>query len=158
MNQTELAQALRDATPQALEALKESPGLLHPALSDQDEALSALIESKHTVNELEQTLLEVKERDAGLSFDEEIQLTEEAREEANEVRNQAKKDVRNFDPTGHDEDEAEFIASEIYRNADEDAENILHASPIAQGITEARIEEEADLQEEIIRNLTSPKK
>lgn len=158
MNQTELAQALRDATPQALEALQESPGLMHPSLAGQEEALSKLIESKHTVNELEQTLREVQARDSGLTLDEQIQLTDEAREEANEVKAKAQQAVQNFNPAGHDEDDAEFITNEIYRAAEEEAEDILLASPMADGLTECRIEEEADLQEDIIRKLTSPKK
>ena len=158
MNQTELAQALRVATPQALEALQESPGLMHPALAGQEEALSELIESKRTENELEQKLREIKESNAGLTLSEQIQQVDEARDEANAVKEQAEKDVRQFDPAGHDEDEAEFIINEIYRTAEEEAEDIMLASPAAEGITEHMIEEEAERQEDIISKLTSPKK
>lgn len=158
MNQTELAQALRVATPQVLEALQESPELMHPALVGQEEALSELIESKRTENELEQKLRDIKESNAGLTLNEQIQQADEARDEANEVKEQAQKDVRQFDPAGHDEEEAEFIINEIYRTAEEEAEDIMLASPAAEGITECMIEEEAERQEDIIRKLTSPKK
>ena len=150
--QKDLEQALREATPADLEAIRRNPTLAAPFLTGIDEeVLDDLITSKKQIDQLDKDLEEARQRNSGISYEENVQQVEAASAEAAAVREKAGKDADAVRQGSHDEDDARCHEQQIHDDAEDDVDAILLASPLAEEIILQKLE----MQEERLDSLIS---
>lgn len=150
--QKELEQALREATPADLEAIRRNPTLAAPFLRDIDEeVLDDLISSKQQIDQLDKDLEEARQRNTGTSYEENVKQVESACAEAAAVRKQASKDIDAVWRGSHDEDDARFSEQQIHDDVEEDVDDILLDSPLAEEMILQRLEEQEERQDSLIK-------
>ena len=156
--QKELAQALREATPADLEAIRRNPTLAAPFLRDIDEeVLDDLISSKQQIVQLDKDLEEARQRDTGISYEENVKQVEAACAEAAAVRKQASNDINAVWRGSHDEDDARLSEQQILDDVEENVDSILLDSPLAEEMILQRLEEQEERQDSLIKQVIGTK-
>lgn len=154
--QKELEQALRETTPADLEAIRRNPALAAPFLRDIDEeVLDDLISSKQQIDQLDKDLVEARQRDSGISYDENVKQVETACAEAAAVRKQVSKDIDAVWRGSHDEDDARYSEQQIHDDAEGDVDDILLGSPLAEEMILQKLEEQEERQDSLIKQALS---
>lgn len=156
--QKELEQALREATPADLEAIRRNPALAAPFLRDVDEEiLDNLISNKLQIEQLDKDLDEARQRNTGISYEENVKQVESACAEAAAVRKQASNDINAVWRGSHDEDDARLSEQQILDVVEEDVNDILLDSPLAEEMILQRLEEQEERQDSLINQVIGTK-
>ncbi|WP_213664162.1 hypothetical protein [Stutzerimonas stutzeri] len=156
--QKELEQALREATTADLEAIRRNPTLAAPFLRDIDEeVLDDLISSKQQIVQLDKDLEEARQRNTGISYEENVKQVEAACAEAAVVRKQASNDINAVWRGSHDEDDARLAEQQILDDVKEDVDDILLDSPLAEEMILQRLEELEERQDSLIKQAVGTK-
>jgi len=156
--QKELEQALREATPADLEDIRRNPTLAAPFLRDIDEeVLDDLISSKQQIVQLDKDLEEARQRNTGISYEENVKQVEAACAEAAAVRTQASNDINAVWRGSHDEDDARLSEQQILDDVEEHVDAILLDSPLAEEMILQRLEEQEERQDSLIKKVIGTK-
>lgn len=156
--QKELEQALREATPAGLGEIRRHPALAAPFLQNIDEeVLDDIITTKENIQQLEKDLEEARQRNTGISYEENVKQVEAACAEAAAVRKQAGKDIKSVWRGSHDDDDARFTEQQIHDDAQDAVDDILLDSPLAEEMILQRLEEQEERQDSLIKQALGSK-